>query len=88
MLKQEGQNVGQQEVKKGGFNILSILAPIVVLAVLGGGIFYIAQSTMGASNEDYAAKVQKMLEANKAAEQNQTAPVEKVIEEAKNIEKS
>jgi len=88
MLKQEGHNAGQNEVKKGGFSILNILVPFVVIGVIGGGIFYVAQSTTGRSNEDYAAKVQKMLEAKKAAEQDKTAPVEKVMEEAKNIEKS
>ncbi len=85
MLKQEGQNAGQQEVKKGGFNILNILAPVVVLLGLGGGIFYVAQNTMGSRNDDYAEKVQKMLDAKKVAQNEATAPIEKTQEVAKNI---
>ena len=85
MLKQEGQNAGQQEVKKGGFKILNILVPLIVLVGFGGGIFYVSQNTMGSRNDDYAEKVQKMLEAKKVTQNEATAPVEKTQEVAKEI---
>ena len=84
MLKQNGQNVGQQEVKKQGFNFLNILLPIVGILLIGGGIAFITQKTMGNRNDNYAEKVQKMLEEKEAAKQKETAELEKVAPEVKN----
>lgn len=83
MSNQNGQNVGQQEVKK-GFNFLNILLPIVGILLIVGGIAFITQKTMGNRNDNYAEKVEKMLAEKKAAKEKETAKVEAVATKVEN----